>query len=222
MQHVANTLTDAFGGPAQMHLEHLADIHPRGHAQGIENNIAGRAISHVGHVFNWNDFRHHALVAMPAGHFVAGLQAAFDRQVNLDHFEHTCGQLIALGEFLALFFKRQIKAVAGLLQRVFDALELARHILISRADVKPMEPVDRTEVGLVDLAALGKLLWPAVGSLAKQQLFDTGKSVCFDNTQLVIEVQTVALEFVVNDLLGPAVARNAFAGEHLHVDHRAL
>jgi len=35
-------------------------------------------------------------------HLVARLQAALDRQVDLDHLEHARGQLVALRELLAL------------------------------------------------------------------------------------------------------------------------
>jgi hypothetical protein len=39
---------------------------------------------------------------------------------------------------------------------------------------------------------------------------------------LVIQVQAEALELVINDLLRALVARDAFTGEHLHVDHGTL
>src|SRR5690606_31915649 len=45
--------------------------------------------------------------------------------------------------------------------------------------------------------------------------------VVFNDTQLVVEVLTVAAQFVVDDGLGALVALDAFTGEHLHVDHGA-
>jgi hypothetical protein len=51
-----------------------------------------------------------------AGHLVARLQAALDGQVDLDHLQHAGGQLVALGELLALFFEGQVEAVALLLE----------------------------------------------------------------------------------------------------------
>ena len=78
------------------------------------------------------------------------------------------------------------------------------------------------EVGLVDLGALGQLLRAAVGGLADQQLLDAVERVGLDDAQLVVQVEAEALELVVDDLLGALVARDAFAGEHLHVDHRAV
>jgi len=35
LEHVADALADAFGGPAQMGLQNLAHIHPRRNAQRI-------------------------------------------------------------------------------------------------------------------------------------------------------------------------------------------
>ncbi len=78
------------------------------------------------------------------------------------------------------------------------------------------------EVGLVELGALGQLVRAAVGDLAGQQLLDPVERVGFDDTKLVVQVEAEALELVVDDLLGALVARDAFAGEHLHVDHGAL
>ena len=31
--------TEALGGPTEVGLEHLADVHARGHAQGIEHDV---------------------------------------------------------------------------------------------------------------------------------------------------------------------------------------
>jgi hypothetical protein len=56
----------------------------------------------------------------------------------------------------------------------------------------------------------------------RQQLLDTVEGVGLHDAQLVVQVQAEALELVVDDLLGALVALDAFAGEHLHVDHGAL
>ena len=205
-----------------MHLEHLTHVHPRGHAQRVQADVARRAVGHVRHVLDRNDLRHHALVAVAAGHLVAGLQAALDGQVDLDHLEHARGQLVALRELLALFFEREVEAVARLLERVLDRLQLRGHFLVGRADVEPVELLDRRQVGLVELGALGELVRAAVGDLAGQQLLDPVEGIGLDDAKLVVQVEAEALELVVDDLLGALVALDAFAGEHLHVDHGAL
>lgn len=85
-----------------------------------------------------------------------------------------------------------------------------------------MELLDGGQVGLVDLRALGQLLRAAVGYTAIQQLFDPVERVGLHDAQAIVQVQTEALEFIVDDLLGALVALDAFASEHLHVDHGAL
>jgi hypothetical protein len=124
LQHVADALAQALAGPAQVDFQHLTHVHPRGHAQRVQHDVGGRAVGHVGHVFDRHDLGHHTLVAVTAGHLVARLQAALDGQVDLDHLQHAGGQLVALGQLLALLFEGQVEAVAGLLQRVLDRLEL--------------------------------------------------------------------------------------------------
>ena len=204
-----------------MHFQHLTNVHTRRNAQGVQHDVHGSAVGHVRHVFHRGDLGDHTLVTVAAGHLVTGLQAALDRDVDLDHFEHACWQLVTLRELLALFFKSQIEAVAGLLQRVLDALQLGGDVLIGRTDVKPMELLDRSQVGFVYLGALGQLVGAAVGSLPVEQFGNTVKRVGFHNAQLVVQVQAEALEFIVDDLLGALVAGDAFTGEDLHVDDGA-
>jgi hypothetical protein len=52
LQHVADAVADALGGPAQVHFEHLAHVHARRHAQRVQHDVARRAVGHVGHVFD--------------------------------------------------------------------------------------------------------------------------------------------------------------------------
>jgi hypothetical protein len=222
LQHVADALADALGGPAQVHFEHLAHVHARRHAQRVQHDVARRAVGHVGHVFDRDDLGHDTLVAVAAGHLVAGLQAALDGQVDLDHLQHARRQLVALRELLALLFEREVEAVARLLQRVLDRLELRGDFVFRRADVEPVVLLDRGQVGLVDLGALGQLLRAAVGRAAVQQLLDPVEGVGFHDAQLVVQVQAEALQLVVDDLLGALVALDAFTGEDLHVDDGAL
>ena len=66
-----------------------------------------------------------------------------------------------------------------------------------------------------------QLLGPPLAT-CHQQLLDPVEGVGLDDAQLVVQVEAVALEFVVDDLLGALVTLDAFAGEHLHVDDRAL
>ena len=134
--------------------------------------------------------RHHALVAVAAGHLVARLQAALDGQVDLDHLLHARRQLVALRQLLALFFEGQVEA--GGASRSIESLiasSCVGDVVVGRADVEPVELVQIGQVGLVDLGALGQLLRAAVGDLADQQLLETLERVAFDDAQLVVQVE---------------------------------
>ena len=74
---------------------------------------------------------------------------------------------------------------------------------------------------LVTLAPLASFFGPPLAILPMQQLLDPRERVVLDDAQLVVQVLAVALELVVDDLLRALVALDAFAREHLHVDHGA-
>ena len=81
-----------------MCLQDLTHIHARRYAQGIQDNIHRGAFGKVGHVLYGQNSAYHPLITVPTGHLVPHRQLALNRQVNLDHFDHTWGQLVALLE----------------------------------------------------------------------------------------------------------------------------
>ena len=203
-----------------MDLEDLADVHPRRHAERIQHDVDRRAVRHVRHVLDRHDLRHDALVAVAAGHLVARLQAALHRDVDLDHLLHARRQLVALRQLLLLLLEHRVELHAQLRERVLHRLELLRRLLAGEADLEPVVAVDALEVVLGDLGALGDALRAAVHRLAEQHLLDPRERVVLDDAQLVVQVLAVALELVVDDLRRALVALDAFAREHLDVDHR--
>ena len=126
-------------------FEHLADVHPRRHAQRIQHDVDRRAVGHVRHVLDRHDLRDHALVAVAAGHLVARLQAALDGEVDLDHLQHARRQLVALRELLALLFEREVELVA-LLRRATPSSPRAASATSSfgQADVEPVVAARRS------------------------------------------------------------------------------
>ena len=148
-----------------------------------------------------------------------GRQTAVHGKVDRDHLQHASRQVGDLRQHLALVLEREIEAEARRRQGVLDENELRRHFVVGRANVEPVEFLHGGQIGLVDLAALGQFLRATVGDLAGQQLFDPVEGVRLDDPQLVIEVQAIALELVVDDLLGALVAANAFTSEQLHDGH---
>jgi hypothetical protein len=69
---------------------------------------------------------------------------------------------------------------------------------------------------------LASFCGPPLATLPTSSFSIRVERVGLDDAQLVVQVHAEALELVVDDLLGALVALDAFAGEDLHVDHRAV
>ena len=83
-----------FGGHAQVHFQHLADVHTGGHAQGVEHDVQGGAVGQEGHILLGQDAGDNALVAVAAGHLVAHGDLPLLGDVAAHHLVHAGGQLV--------------------------------------------------------------------------------------------------------------------------------
>src|SRR5581483_7640507 len=197
LDELADPQPEAFCRPAEVRFQNLPNVHPRRYAERIQHEIHRRAVGHVRHVFHRHDLRDDALVAVAAGHLVARLQAALHRDVHLYHLQHARRQLVALGELLLLRLEHGVELAALLAERVLETLDLRRRFL------------------------LGELLRAAVGDLAVEQALQALERVVLDDAHLVVQVRAIALELVLDDALASLVPLDTFAGEDLHIDHRA-
>jgi len=154
-------------------------------------------------------------------HLVAGLQATLHGEIDLHHLLHPGRQLVAAGELLLLLLESRIELHALLGEAVLQLLELILGLVGREPDVEPRVALDVVQVRLGDLGALRKLLRAAIRGLVEQQALDTRERVGFHDAELIAQVGLVALQLVIDDLLGAFVALDAFAGKHLHVDDRA-
>ena len=134
-QHQAYLLAQPFRCPAQMHFQHLTDVHTRRYTKRVQHYFHWRTIGHARHVFHRHDARHHTLVTVATGHLVAGLQAAFHRHIHLDHLLHAGLQFVALRQFLFLQLERSIEFHTFLRQPFFDLFHLNGHIIVRNTDV---------------------------------------------------------------------------------------
>lgn len=76
-----------------------------------------------------------------------------------------------------------------------------------------------SQIFLRDFSATSQFLRTAVHFLADQQSGETLEGIAFDNTHLVIQIDTIALQFIVDNLLRTLVANQTFTGKDLNVDH---
>ena len=72
-----------------MGFEHLANIHARGNAKRVEDDVDLLSVRVVGHVLDRQDLGDHALVAVPAGELVADADLALLRHVHPDQLVHS-------------------------------------------------------------------------------------------------------------------------------------
>src|SRR6266705_4026101 len=126
------------GGPAEVCLENLSDVHTRRNAERIQNDLDRSAVRHVRHVFLRHDAGDDALVAVAAGHLVADGKLALHGDVGLDQLDDARGQLIALLEF-----------VLALLGDLAEHVDLARGHLLDFLDL-----LDEQRVLFIELQTL--------------------------------------------------------------------
>src|SRR5882762_5374 len=98
-----DTAAEFLGGPSEMGLEDLADVHTGRNAQRVEHHFHGSTVGQIRHVRFRNDARDHTLVAVAAGHFVADREFSLHGDVALHQFDDPGRQLVAFSKlFLAL------------------------------------------------------------------------------------------------------------------------
>ena len=84
-----------------------------GHAQRVQHQIDRRAVFQIRHVLDRDDARDDALIAVTAGHLVAGLQLALHRDEDFDHLHHAGRQLVAALQFFDLVFEAGLQIADG-------------------------------------------------------------------------------------------------------------
>src|SRR6266699_1379990 len=132
-EQALEAVAQLLGGPAQVRLQNLADIHTRRNAQRIENDLDRGAVRHVRHVLLRHDARDDALVAVAAGHLVADGELALHGDVSLDQLDDPGGQFVALFELvLALLgdLAEHVDLPRGHLLDFFDLLDEQRVLFV--------------------------------------------------------------------------------------------
>ena len=79
-----------------MGFQDLADVHPAGHAERVEDDVDRRAVGQEGHVLDREDLGDDALVAVAAGELVAHADLALLGHVDPDELVDARRQLVVL------------------------------------------------------------------------------------------------------------------------------
>jgi hypothetical protein len=226
LEHLAELVAELVGGPPEVHLEDLPDVHARGHAEGVEHHVDGVAAGQVRHVLLGEDARHDALVAVAAGHLVAHLQLALDGDVDLHHLDDARRELVALGEALDLLGAVLLDGGGALVELLEDVAQLGR-VGVVEGDLRPELARDRLERRLVDGRALGEEHLAALvdelglGGLVEEERARAAEVALADDLDLVVAVLLEAGALLVLDVLGAVVLLGALAREDARVDHDA-
>ena len=219
------------GSPAEVRLEDLTDVHTRGHAERVEDDLDRRSVGEVRHILFRQNAGDDALVTVASGHLVADRELALHGDVDLDHLDDAGREFVALlhlADLLVGDLAQNIDLARG---HLFDLIDLLvdAGVLVSVADALEVTSADELDgVAVEDVALVEQLLVGAlvvqVGEnfLRAQDAFEALETLVGENADLVGEVTLELLDLLLLDLLGALVLLLTLAGEDANVDHRAL
>src|SRR5271166_2369725 len=231
LQQFANLLPQFVTSPSEVGLKDLAHVHAAGHTQRIQDNLYWRTVFEVGHVLFRQDARDNALVSVAPGHFVTHAQLAFHGDINLYQLDHAGRKFIALlqlFDFLADDLAQHVNLArrhlldfvdlfvdARVLVGELDALEVARRDPLDGVAVKNYALGQQTFVGAL-VVQVGE------DFLAAEQRFQAFQTLVSKDSNLIGQVLLQLRNLVSFDGFSTLVLLLAFAGEDLHIHHRAL
>ena len=163
--------------PAEMRLEHLAHVHTRGHAQGVQHDVHWRPIIQERHVFFGHDLRDHAFIAVTAGHLITDRQLALGSDVNFHRLDDADIDFFAALRALNLFIVLHLEVVELLLKARDDLVDLV---------------TDRRRIDLDAIVNAGQLAQQRLGNLAICRDDDFARLRIYDVERNLFTKQDVA------------------------------
>ncbi len=125
-----------------MGFEDLADVHSTRHAQRVEHDVDMRAVLEERHVLDRDDARDDTLVAVTAGHLVAGLDLALHGDEDLDHLHHAGRQLVAALQLLDLVHEALLERLLGIIVLAAQRFQFALQLLAVDGELPPLRTRD--------------------------------------------------------------------------------
>src|SRR2546430_1079333 len=230
-EQALEAVAQLLGGPSQVRLQNLADVHTRRNAQRIENDLDRGAVRHVGHVLLRHDARDDALVAVAAGHLVADGELALHGDVGLDQLDAPGGQFVALFELvLALLgdLAEHVDLPRGHLLDFFDLLDEQR-VLFVEFQALEVASGDFFDDLAGQLDALGQqalvgllVVQVRLEYLAAKQIGEALQALIREDSDFVGEVLFQLENLRGFDGLVALVFFSALAGKDLDVHNRAF
>ena len=187
-------------GPAQVGLEELPDVHARGHAQRVQDDVHRCAVCEEREVFLGHDLGDDALVTVATGHLVADRKLALGGDVNLHLLDHARINVLAgfgAADFLVVLHLQLVELLLKLADDLVDLVADRRRVDLDLViDLRQLAQQRLGDLAVRrddDLAGLG------VGHVERDFFTEQDVRECLG--ELVTEGLDLALIFLVHDLL---------------------
>src|SRR5215213_4124675 len=221
IDRLGDLLAEAGGGPAEMGFEDLSDVHAARHAERVQHDVDLRAVLEERHVLERHDLRDHALVAVAAGHLVAGLDLALHGDEDLDHLHDAGRKLIAALQLLDLVEEALLEALLRLVVLLLHGLDLGHQPIVDDRELPPLRARVLVQKVARDGGVLLEALRPGDRLVTDENVGEAGVGVAVEDRLLVVAVLGEALDLLALDRLGALVLVDAVAVEDAHLDDRA-
>src|SRR5262245_30101933 len=205
-----------------MRLENLADVHAARYAERIKHDIDLSSVLKERHVLDRHDLGHHALVAVSAGHLVAGLDFALHRDEDLDHLHHARRKFVTPLQLLDLVEEALLEELLRLVVLLTDRLDLRHQLVVGRSEQPPLRAWILIQHRLRDLAVLFEALRTSDAGAAFEHFGQSAVNVTVEDRLLVVAVFGETFYFFTLDCERTLVFLDAVAVEHAHFDNGAL
>ena len=163
-----------------------------GTPSGLSTKSTGRAVGEERHVLLRHHLGDHALVAVAAGHLVAGLQLALHRDEDLDHLHHARRQVVAAADLLDLVLEAAVERLLLQLELAVQRLLRLGVGILAEGELPPLAARQRAEQLLVDDRAGLDALRALHRGLAEDQVLEARVDVALEDRELVVAVAAQA------------------------------
>ena len=139
----------------------------------VEHDIHRLPVLVVRHILNRHDDRDNTLVTVPASHLVSRLDAALDRQVNLDDLEYARGQVIAALQLALLVLEPVLQQLVLLFHLALGRGDGLVELSLGQFELEPLVPIEVRQHCRCQRSALGQAS-ATHGLLALEQVLQAG------------------------------------------------
>ena len=203
-----------------MGFEDLSDIHPRRHAERVQNDIHRRSVLKERHVFHGRNFGNHTLVAVTASHFVARLQLSLHRDEDFDHLHDAWRQFVAALELVDFVVKARLKTGFRCVKLFLERFDFGHRGFVGDGDFPPLTFRELLLKNvLCDRPAL-KTFRSCSCIFAKKQWLETAVNIALKDREFVVAVFGKPFNFLTLDGNGAFVLIDAVTVKYAHFNDR--